>query len=88
MTPRLLTQDGGSTAVLVIASTLKFGAEQRSYAPGRVDPGTYGTWYVYGDDPTYAGGAITYQATSTPSILAVDGRIYFGTITTASGRCA
>lgn len=81
-----LTQSGTSTTILVAASTVQWGAGQKSYNSGSVNPGTYGTWYVYGDDPTFAGGAITFQATSTPSVLtAADGRIYFGSITTASG---
>lgn len=81
-----LTQSGTSTTILVASNTIQFGAGQKSYNSGSVNPGTYGTWYVYGDDPTFAGGAVTYQATSTPSVLtAADGRIYFGSITTVSG---
>ena len=81
-----LSNDGAVTSITVAANTKQFGAGQVSYNSGSVDPGSYGTVLVYADDPTYAGGAVTYQFTTLPEILvAAEGRIIFGKITTTSG---
>lgn len=81
-----LTQDGTSTKIDVAASVWHAGNENISYGAGSVDPGSYGLWYVFADDPARAGGNVIYQATSDVSVLvALDGRLYFGSITTASG---
>jgi hypothetical protein len=81
-----LTQDGTTTNILVGSFTMQWGFGTVSYNSGSVNPGSYGLWYVYADDPFYNGGATTYLATS--SVLAVyqgEGRIYIGSITTAGG---
>ncbi len=81
-----LTQSGTTTRVNVAACTKQFGDGQVSYNSGSVDPGSLGTWDVYGDDPTWSGGALTYQATQgNHTLTGANGRIYFGTITTISG---
>lgn len=78
-----LSQSGVTTTINVASSTLQFGDGQISYNSGSVNPGGYGTYYVYADDPTFTGGAVTYQWTTTPSnTVAANGRIYFGKITT------
>lgn len=80
------TQSGVSTTILVGASTWQFGDGQVSYNSGSVNPGSLGAWYVYADDPGYAGGAVTYLATATPSdVNASNGRLFFGKITTVGG---
>jgi hypothetical protein len=57
-----------------------------SYNSGSVNPGSFGTWFVFGDDPFFFGGAITYQVTSVKSNqVAANGRISFGSIATAGG---
>jgi hypothetical protein len=82
-----LSQSGATTTILIAAKTFQFGDGQVSYNSGSVTPGAgYGTYFVYADDPTYSGGAVTYVATATESVLyAVNGRVYFGKITTSAG---
>lgn len=82
-----LTQSGVSTTINIASRTLQIGATQiPAYNSGSVNPGSFGTWYIYGDDPDLTGGAITYFATATPSVtVANKGRVYFGEITTVSG---
>jgi hypothetical protein len=81
-----LSQSGTSTTILVASSTFQFGDGTVAYNSGSVNPGSYGTWHVYADDPTYSGGAVTYVATATPSnTVANPGRVYFGRIVTAGG---
>lgn len=81
-----LSQDGTTTNILVASSTFQFGFGTVVYNSGSVDPGAYGNHYVYADDPTYAGGAVTYLATnSLPVLTAADGRITFGKILTVAG---
>ncbi|HEY6349598.1 MAG TPA: hypothetical protein VI636_09335 [Candidatus Angelobacter sp.] len=51
-----------------------------------MNPGSYGTWGVYCIDPQYAGGTVTYIATSAGrDKCAGDGIIWVGVITTVSG---
>jgi hypothetical protein len=85
-TSSLCTQSGTSKTINIAASTFQFGDGTVSYNSGSVTPATYGNWYVYADDPAYAGGAVTYVATATPSDCnAGNGRLVFGAITTAAG---
>ena len=80
-----LSNDGSATAIVIAASTQQFGAGQVSYNSGSVDPGSFGTFYVFADDPTFAGGAVTYQFSSDPEDqIAAEGRIKFGVITSVS----
>ncbi|HEV2378729.1 MAG TPA: hypothetical protein VG206_02920 [Terriglobia bacterium] len=80
-----LAQSGTSTTINVAAFTVTFGAGSVSYNSGSVNPGSYGLWYIYASDLTYAGGAVTYIATQTVSDLtAGEGRVYLGVITTVS----
>jgi hypothetical protein len=90
--PNMLSQSGTTTTILVAADTLQLPGNSTSpgrqvnYSAGSVNPGSYGTWYVYANDPKLAGGAVTYQATSTwSSLFTAPGIIFFGTITTVSG---
>lgn len=81
----ILTQSGTSTTISVSAFTIQYGFGQVSYSSGSVDPGSYGTFYVYCDDPTYSGGAMVFHATtSVPTLTAAEGRILLGTITTVN----
>jgi hypothetical protein len=83
-TTGLCTQSGTSTTILVAGSTWQFGSGQINYNSGSVNPGAFGTYYVYIDDPAYSGGAVTYAATTTPAVCnAATGRMVFGTITTS-----
>ena len=79
-----LSQSG--TTILIAASTVRFGSNSVSYNSGSVNPGSYGTYYIYADDPTFAGGAVTYIATTSKlDLMSNDNRICFGSITTLSG---
>jgi hypothetical protein len=82
----VLSNDGISTAITIAASTGQFGPGSVSYNSGSVDPGGFGTFFVFADDPTFAGGSVIYQfSASAPDQTASDGRVNFGKITTAGG---
>lgn len=81
-----LSNDGVSTAITVGASTVQYGAGQISYNAGSVDPGGFGTFFIYASDPTFSGGAVTYLSSqNVQDTAAGDGLIFFGKITTQSG---
>jgi len=81
-----LSNDGVSHVVVVSASTQQFGAGQVNYNSGSFDPGSFGSFFAFADDPQFDGGAVTYQSSTSPvDITAADGRVPFGGITTASG---
>jgi len=85
-TSGILSQSGTSTTINIGSSTAQFGFGQVTYNSGSVNPGAYGTFHIYADDPSYTGGAVTYQFTSNYwDANAGEGRIYFGAVTTASG---
>lgn len=86
-TTQPLSQSGTSTTILVAAATWQFGDHQISYNSGSVDPGSFGTFDVYADDPFHSGGAAIFSAVVVPStaVVAKRGRIYVGRITTVSG---
>lgn len=81
-----LTQSGVSATILVASSTMQYGPVQITYNSGSVNPGAYGTYYVFADDSTFVGGAVTYQASlNFYDVTASIYRVYFGKITTAGG---
>jgi hypothetical protein len=83
----LTSQDNGSTAKITIAShTRQYGFGLLSLNAGSITGLAFGTkYYVYYDDPTYSGGAVTYQATSVlQTIAASNHRIFVSSITTAT----
>ena len=83
-----LTQHGTTTQIDVAASVWKCGDQTINYNGGSVDPGSYGTWLVYGNDPQRAGGTVTFiavNAANQANITADNGNVYFGQITTSSG---
>lgn len=78
-----LSNDGVSTAIHIAAGQNRFAPSAVSYGSGTVDPGVFGTFFVYADDPTFAGGAVTYQFTTVSADqTANEGRVPFGLITT------
>lgn len=82
----MLSNDGVSNAIVIAPSTNQFGSGPVSYNSGSVNPGVFGTFYVYADDPTFAGGAVNYQFTTNPvDLVGADGRINFGKIITVGG---
>ncbi|HEV2992119.1 MAG TPA: hypothetical protein VG759_27025 [Candidatus Angelobacter sp.] len=81
-----LTQQGTTTQINVAASLWKAGNQTINYNSGSVNPGSYGKFYVYADDPGRAGGSVIFVATNNVAdITAADARVYFGVITTAAG---
>lgn len=81
-----LTQSGTTTTINVGAGTFYLGNITVNANSGSVNPGSYGTYYVYFDDPGYASGAQTYQATTDVKVLGqAPYRFYVGKITTVSG---
>jgi hypothetical protein len=82
----ILNQSGTTTTINVSAFVLKAGDQSLSYSSGSVNPGAYGAYFVYFDDPFYAGGAVIYKATLDPAVLASAlGRVEVGKITTSAG---
>src|SRR5262249_22945971 len=76
-----LTQHGTTTQIDVSSSIWKCGDQTINYNGGSVDPGTYGTWLVYANDPQRAGGTGTFMAVSVanqPTITADKGNVYLG----------
>lgn len=81
-----LSNNGSTTVISVSAGTNQFAPAGVVYNSGSVDPGSFGTWYIFADDPQFLGGAVTYQFSNTPpSQTAADGRLPFGKIITVSG---
>lgn len=81
-----LTNDGVSTAIVIPSQTWQFGNAQLSFNSGAANPGAFGTFYVYADNPTFSPGALNFQfTTSPPTLVASDGRMNFGKIITVGG---
>lgn len=82
----VLSNDGVSTVIPIAANNQQFGPGTKAYSPGSFDPGGFGTFVAWVDDPTFAGGAIPYQfSTNITDQTANDGRIPVGAITSAFG---
>jgi len=82
-----LSNDGISTVITISAFTAQYGDGTVSYNSGSVDPGVFGgPYYVFADDPTFSGGAVTYQfSTTIQNQAAANGRVLVGSITTVNG---
>lgn len=81
-----MSNDGVSTSIPVSAYLSQFPPGTVSYNSGSVDPGSFGSAFVYFDDPTFAGGAVAYQSTASASVqTAAEGRSIVGQITTVLG---
>ena len=81
----LSAADVGSDVTISIAShSVQYGFGTIAYNSGSITGLGFSTlYYVYTDDPTYAGGAVTYLATTNANnATANDGRYYLGKITT------
>lgn len=82
----LTSTDAGASATITIgAHILKTPSGDVSFNAGSVTGLSYNTtYYVYADDPTYAGGAVTYLASTDPTdVVGDEGRYYVGSITSA-----
>lgn len=76
--------EAGAT-VSIAAHTVQYGFGTVAYNSGSIAGLTANTLYfIYADDPEFAGGAVSYAATTTaPTVVAANGRYYVGSITTA-----
>lgn len=77
--------DVGSDVTISIAShNVQYGFGTVAYNSGSITGLSFSTVYhIYADDPTYAGGTVTYLATTNPNnVTANDGRYYVGKVTT------
>jgi hypothetical protein len=86
--PLTSTNDGVSLgAIAVAAHTVQYGFGTVSYNSGSINTLPFGTsYYVYADDPTFAGGAVTYVATTAlENVVAGSGRYYVGKILVGVG---
>lgn len=83
-----LSATTGGTAnhatISIASNSQQYGDGMVNYSSGSITPLLDSTkYYIYADDPTFAGGAVTYHATVNISDLtAANGRVYFGSITT------
>lgn len=77
---------GGAT-ISISAHSVQFGFGTVSYNSGTITGLSLNTiYYVYVDDPQYAGGAVTYVATTNANnVTAGNGRYYVGKVTTPAG---
>jgi hypothetical protein len=79
------TADASTASISIAPHTLQYGYGVVPYSAGTIaglNPST--TYYVYADDPTFAGGAVSYLATTNPqTVVASNGRYYVGSIITA-----
>lgn len=81
----LTAADVGSDTTITIAShNVIFDATTLAYNSGSITGLGFSTkYYVYADDPTKAGGAVTYVSTTTKTdVTANVGRYYVGDVTT------
>jgi hypothetical protein len=80
-----LSNNGVTTTITISAVSNLFGTGLVSYNSGSVSPGSFGTWYVYADDPGFQGGSLIFQANSVAPFAqtGADGRLSFGKITTS-----
>lgn len=82
----LSATDAGSDATIDVAAHTQFigDATGVSYNAGSITGLAFSTqFYVFTDDPTFAGGAVTYQATTDVTDLGKDnGRYYVAVVTT------
>ena len=84
-TAPLSASDAGADATVAIAAhNVIYDGTTLSYNSGSVTGLSFSTlYYIYTDDPTKAGGAVTYVATTTGTdITANIGRYFIGEVTT------
>src|SRR5262249_50246321 len=82
----VLSNDGAATSITIAASTGQFAPGTVSYNSGSVDPGSFGKVFIYADDPTFAGGAVTYAfSANAQDQTAAEGRTLFGRLTSVNG---
>lgn len=85
--PLTATESAGVATISVAAHSVQFGFGTVAYNSGSITGLSTSTiYYVYADDPSYEGGAVTYLATTNANtVTAGNGRYYLGKITTPAG---
>jgi hypothetical protein len=83
--PLVASADATTATISIDAHTLQYGFGTVSYNSGTIVGLTPETnYFVYADDPDYAGGAVTYLATTNrQNVTADNGRYFVGAILTA-----
>jgi hypothetical protein len=83
-TPYISAVDAGSTATINITShTRRYDFGDITYNAGSISGRAFSTrYYVYAEDGSFTGGAVTYQATTVHANTIGVNRIYLGSITT------
>jgi hypothetical protein len=80
----VLTNDGVTSAITIVANIDQFGFGQVAYNSGSAAVPFFGISFIYTDDPQFLGGSVIYQFSSGPQAqTAADGRLSLGTINTA-----
>ena len=83
--PLSASQSSGVATINVAAHTRYYDFGAVSYNAGAITGlSTSTVYYIYADDPDYAGGAVTYVATTSLTAAIATGRIYFGKLVTPS----
>lgn len=85
--PLTASDAGGSTTISVASHSVQFGFGVVTYNSGSITGLLHATaYFVYADDPSYEGGAVTYLATTNANLVTGgNGRYYVGKITTPGG---
>lgn len=83
--PVTATADASVATITIAAHTVRYGYGTVSYNAGTITGLTPETeYFVYADDPNYAGGAVAYTATTNKqTVVANDGRYFVGAVQTA-----
>jgi hypothetical protein len=81
-----LANDGVSTAVSVSAVSQQFGDGLINYGSASFDPGAFGTFYAWYNDPTFTGGTLVPQFSTSPvNQTAGNGVVPLGKIISVGG---
>ena len=81
-----LSQVGVSTVISLSSGVMKYSAGELSIGASTVDPGGYGLYVCYIDNPLYQSATFALQASlNFYDAVAQKGRIYLGSLTTAGG---
>lgn len=83
--PLSATSTATVSTISIASHTLQYGYGSVAYSSGSITGLTPNlNYYVYADDPNYAGGAVSYLATTNAqTVTANNGRYYVGSIVTA-----
>lgn len=77
------TSNASTSQIAIAAHSVTFDFGSVAYSSGSITGLTVSTvYYVYANDPTYAGGAVSYVATTNATNLIGSGYYYVGSVTT------